>query len=39
MTSLRGREYVESYVSYIRYVERLYEAAEKRFSGHYAETN
>ena len=34
-----GREYVEAYVTYIHYVERLYEAAEKRSSGHYAETD
>ena len=33
-----GREYVEAYVAYIHYVERLYEAAEKQASGHYAET-
>jgi uncharacterized protein DUF6448 len=34
-----GREYVEAYVTYIHYVERLHEAAEKRSSGHYAETD
>lgn len=34
-----GRAYVETYVSYVHYVERLYEAAEKRVSGHYAETD
>lgn len=34
-----GREYVEAYVTYIHYVERLYEAAEKQVSGHYAETD
>ncbi|HYL32259.1 MAG TPA: DUF6448 family protein [Stellaceae bacterium] len=33
-----GREYVEAYVTYIHYVERLYEAAEKTSSGHYDET-
>jgi Family of unknown function (DUF6448) len=34
-----GREYVETYVTYIHYVEGLYEAAEKRVSGHYTETD
>ena len=34
-----GREYVEAYVTYIHYVERLYEAAKKQSSGHYAETD
>ena len=34
-----GREYVEAYVTYIHYVERLYEAAEKKLSGHYSETD
>jgi hypothetical protein len=34
-----GREYVEAYVTYIHYVERLYEAAKKQPSGHYAETD
>lgn len=34
-----GRSYVEAYVTYIHYVERLYEAAEKQVSGHYAETD
>ena len=34
-----GREYVEAYVTYIHYVERLYEAAEKPVGGHYAETD
>lgn len=33
-----GRGYVEAYVAYIHYVERLYEAAKKQASGHYAET-
>jgi hypothetical protein len=33
-----GREFVEAYVTYIHYVERLYEAAEKPLSGHYAES-
>lgn len=32
-----GREYVEAYVTYIHYVERLYEAAEKPVGGHYHE--
>lgn len=32
-----GREYVEAYVTYIHYVERLYEAAEKGVAGHYEE--
>lgn len=32
-----GREYVEAYVSYIHYVERLYEDAEKSAHGHYHE--
>ena len=32
-----GREYVEAYVTYIHYVERLYEAAEKPSAGHYEE--
>ena len=32
-----GREFVEAYVTYIHYVERLYEAAEKPLNGHYAE--
>lgn len=34
-----GREYIEAYVTYIHYVERLYEAAEKQSGGHYAETD
>jgi hypothetical protein len=34
-----GREYVEAYVTYIHYVERLYEAVEKPLGGHYAETD
>ena len=33
-----GREFVEAYVTYIHYVERLYEAAEKPLSGHYAKS-
>ena len=33
-----GREYVESYVSFIHYVERLYESASKPSEGHFAET-
>lgn len=33
-----GRGYVEAYVTYIHYVERLYDAAEKPVGGHYAET-
>jgi hypothetical protein len=32
-----GREYVEAYVSYIHYVEGVYEAAESSASGHYPE--
>lgn len=32
-----GREYIEAYVTYIHYVERLYEAAEKAVTGHYEE--
>ena len=32
-----GREYVEAYVGYIHYVERLYESAEKSSQGHYSE--
>lgn len=32
-----GREYVDAYVTYIHYVERLYEAAEKPVGGHYHE--
>jgi Family of unknown function (DUF6448) len=32
-----GREFVEAYVTYIHYVERLYEAAEKPVAGHYDE--
>lgn len=34
-----GREYIEAYVTYIHYVERLHEAAEKQSGGHYAEAN
>lgn len=33
-----GREYIEAYVTYIHYVERLYEATKKGAHGHYAET-
>jgi hypothetical protein len=33
-----GREYVEAYVTYIHYVEGLYEAAANQPSGHYAES-
>lgn len=33
-----GREYVEAYVSFIHYVERLYEAAKSPAQGHYHET-
>jgi hypothetical protein len=32
-----GREYVEAYVKYIHYVERLYEAAKVSAHGHYSE--
>lgn len=32
-----GREYVENYVPFIHYVERLYEAAAKPAAGHYSE--
>lgn len=34
-----GREYVEAYVRYIHYVERLYLAVESPAEGHYHETN
>jgi Family of unknown function (DUF6448) len=34
-----GREFVESYVAYIHYVEGLYEAAAKPVTGHYPETD
>lgn len=34
-----GREYVESYVTFIHYVENLHEAAERPVAGHYQETN
>lgn len=34
-----GREFVESYVTYIHYVEGLYEAAAKPITGHYPETD
>ena len=33
-----GREYVEAYVGYIHYVERLHEAAAKASHGHYEES-
>lgn len=33
-----GREYVEAYVTYLHYVERLYEATKTDAHGHYAET-
>lgn len=33
-----GREYVEAYVRFIHYVERLYDAAEQPALGHYAES-
>lgn len=33
-----GRRYVQAYVEYIHYVERLHEAATTSASGHYAET-
>ena len=33
----RGRKYVQSYVAFIHYVERLYEAAAHGAAGHYAE--
>lgn len=32
-----GREYVEAYVSFVHYVEHLYEAAKQRAEGHYPE--
>jgi len=32
-----GREYVRSYVDFIHYVERLYEAAEKPVPGYFPE--
>ena len=34
-----GREYVEAYVTFIHYVERIYEAAATPVEGHYAETD
>jgi Family of unknown function (DUF6448) len=34
-----GRKFVEAYVTYIHYVEGLYEAAAKPVTGHYAETD
>lgn len=33
-----GRRYVQAYVEYVHYVERLYEAATVAAAGHYAET-
>lgn len=33
-----GREYIEAYVGYIHYVERLYEAAKNPAQGHYPES-
>jgi len=32
-----GQEYVKSYVEFIHYVERIYEAAKNPAEGHYAE--
>jgi len=32
-----GQEYVKSYVEFIHYVERIYEAAKNLAEGHYAE--
>jgi hypothetical protein len=34
-----GREFIEAYVTFIHYVEGLHEVAEKKISGHYAETD
>lgn len=34
-----GREYVEAYVSFIHYVERIHEAAEKSSNGHYPDSD
>jgi hypothetical protein len=34
-----GREYVESYVEFVHYVERLYEAAKNPAEGHYPESS
>lgn len=34
-----GRKYVETYVAFIHYVERLYEAAERPSEGHYPESD
>ncbi|MCG6535508.1 MAG: DUF6448 family protein [Syntrophales bacterium LBB04] len=34
-----GREYIEAYVGYVHYVERLYEAAKKGAHGHYPEAS
>ena len=32
-----GRAYVQSYVEYVHYVERVYESATRTAAGHYAE--
>jgi hypothetical protein len=32
-----GREYVEAYVAYVHFAERLYEAANRASAGHYEE--
>jgi hypothetical protein len=34
-----GRQYIEAYVRYIHYVERLYEAAAQTVRGHYTEAH
>ncbi len=34
-----GREYVEAYVAYMHYIERLYEGATRPSGGHYPETD
>jgi hypothetical protein len=34
-----GREYVEAYVQYIHYVERLFQAIERPAEGHYHEAD
>ncbi len=33
-----GREYIEAYVPFVHYVERIYEAAVTPVEGHYSET-
>ncbi len=38
LTAHEGREYIEVYVKYIHYVERLYEAAKTAVHGHYEES-